>query len=113
MAYLPKDFSRHESKIIAGLSAKTLGMITFFLVLIALILKLSFIGWIFKIVLIIPITILALFCIFYRSQDDDDFATYVFKLIAFYLTPKYLVYKKISPDERKKNIEQKNGQKHR
>ena len=107
MAYLPKDYSKHENKIMFGLSLKNLLVLLFFAFLGIIIAKASFIHIILKIVLIIPLFILAPLFVFYKTVDGDDLITYLFNLTLYYSTPKYLVYKKQNPTERRANNEQK------
>lgn len=107
MAYLPKDYSRHESKIVFGLSFKNLMVLFLFGVLAIIILKASFINWFLKILLLLPILILAPISVFYKTVEGDDLVTYLFNLLIYYSSPKYLVYKKQTPQERR----EKNGKK--
>lgn len=107
MAYLPKDYSKHENKIVFGLSFKSLMVLLFFAFLGILIAKASFLNIILKILLIIPLLILAPLFVFYKTVDGDDLTTYLFNLIIYYSSPKYLVYKKQTPEERRT----KNGKK--
>lgn len=103
MAYLPKDYSRHENKIMFGLSLKSLLVLLFFAFVGIIIAKASFIHIILKIVLIIPLFILAPLFVFYKTVDGDDLMTYIFNLILYYSSPKYLVYKKQHPAERREH----------
>jgi len=103
MAYLPKDYSKHENKILFGLSFKNLMILAFFLFLGIIIAKASFIPIILRIVLIIPLFIIAPLFVFYKTVDGDDLLTYLFNLIIYYSSPKYLVYKKQHPAERREN----------
>lgn len=107
MAYLPKDYSRHESKIVFGLSFKNLMILFAFGVLAILIVKASFLNWFFKLILLLPVLILAPIFVFYKTVDGDDLVSYLFNLLLFYSSPKYLVYKKQTPKERREH----NGQK--
>lgn len=101
MAYLPKDYSKHENKIVFGLSFKSLLVLLFFTFLGIIIIKSSFINVILKILLVIPLLILAPLFVFYKTVDGDDLTTYLFNLIIYYSSPKYLVYKKQDPKERR------------
>lgn len=101
MAYLPKDYSKHENKIVFGLSFKSLLVLLFFAFLGIIIIKSSFINVILKILLVIPLLILAPLFVFYKTVDGDDLTTYLFNLIIYYSSPKYLVYKKQDPKERR------------
>ena len=101
MAYLPKDYSKHENKIVFGLSFKSLMILFTFGFLGIVIVKASFIHWILKIILIIPLLILGPIFVFYKTVEGDDLFTYMFNLLLFYTSPKYLVYKKENPKERR------------
>ena len=107
MAFMPKDYSRHENKILGNLSFKSLLTISVFAALAMLTMKMTFIPIVVRVILIIPLLVIALFCLFYRTQDGDDFITYIFNLLVYYSSPKYLVYKKQLYDERKKKVWQK------
>lgn len=100
---MPKDYSRHENKIIFGLSFKNLMILFAFLALSILVIKASFINILFKIILVLIFISLAPLFVFYRTTDGDDLITYIFNLIIFYSSPKFLVYKKQTPEERRKN----------
>lgn len=103
MAYLPKDYSKHENKIVFGLSFKNLLVLVIFGCFGLMIAKASFLHIILKIILIIPLFILAPLFIFYKTVEGDDLLTYLFHLIIYYSSPKYLVYKKQHPQERREN----------
>lgn len=96
MAYLPKDYSQHENKIFLGLSLKKIFILLFFIALSVVIVKISFLSWVTRIILLIPVFMLAPVFIFYKTVDGDDILTYLFKLIVYYSSPKYLVYRKIN-----------------
>lgn len=101
MAYLPKDYSKHENKFFFGLSFKSLMILAFFAFLAVLIAKASFLNIFLKIPIIILLLSIAPFFVFYKTVDGDDLITYLFNLIIFYSSPKYLVYKKEKPSERR------------
>lgn len=109
MAYLPKDYSNHENKIVFGLSFKNLMVLIMFGVLAVLIVKASFINILIKILLIIALLCLAPIVVFYKTVEGDDLLTYLFNLLAYYASPKYLIYKKEDVRERREN----NGKKAR
>lgn len=107
MAYLPKDYSRHENKFFFGLSFKSLLILLFFVFLILLVIKATFINIFLKIPIIVVLIFLAPFFVFYKTVDGDDLITYLFNLIIYYTSPKYLIYKKQNPKERR----EQNGKK--
>lgn len=94
MAYLPKDYSQHEVKIVFGLTLKKILIIVFFVFLGFIILKMSFLSWVIRVLLILPLLIITPIAVIYTTMDGDDLFTYLIKLIVFYSSPKYLVYKK-------------------
>lgn len=96
MAYLPKDYSQHENKIFLGLTLKKIFILLFFIFLSVIIVKITFLSWVIRILLLIPVLLLAPIFIFYQTAEGDDILTYLFKLIIYYSSPKYLVYRKIS-----------------
>lgn len=100
---MPKDYSRHENKIFLGLSFKNLLILFAFLALSILVIKASFINIFFKIILVLLFIALAPLFVFYKTTDGDDLITYILHLIIYYSSPKYLVYKKQDPNERRKN----------
>lgn len=95
MAYLPKDYSQHENKIFLGLTLKKIFILLFFIFLSLIIIKLSFLSWLIRALLMIPVIILAPIFVFYTTVEGDDILTYLVKLILYYSSPKYLVYRKI------------------
>lgn len=108
MAYLPKDYSQHESKIFLGLTLKKIFILLFFVFLSALILKMSFVSFFVRILLLIPVLLAAPVFVLYTTVEGDDILTYLFKLLMYYLSPKYLVYRKTHTyDEPEKREEKK------
>ena len=108
MAYLPKDYSRHENKFIFGLSFKSLALILIFFGLGFFVVRAKFISWILKIIILIPLLAVALFTIFYKTQEGDDFAVYILNLVVYYASPKFLIYKKQTGSERRDMSGKKN-----
>ena len=94
IAYLPKDYSRHESKIVFGLSLKKLLILFTFGALAILILRTSFLNLVLKIILLLVLIVLAPIVTFYKTLEGDDLITYIFNLLIYYSSPRYLVYKK-------------------
>lgn len=107
MAYLPKDYSQHENKIFLGLTLKKIFILLFFIFLSVIILKLSFFSWFVRILLMIPVVILAPIFVFYTTTEGDDILTYIIKLIIYYSSPKYLVYRKIHSEQPLQKREEK------
>lgn len=98
MPRMPKDYSRHQNKIVGNLSIKALLSIVGTGFLLLLLFK-SSLFMIFKIILGIPLLIIGLLCAFYKNAEGDDFATYIFNALIYYSSPKNLVYKKKNNSE--------------
>ena len=109
MAKLPKDYSRHENKILFGLSINGLMTLVTIAAIVFFVYKLEFIPIIIKAPILAILVVIGLFCVFYKTEDGDDFITYLFALLSYYSSPKYLVYNKQLP-ERSTDV---NGQKNR
>lgn len=94
MPRIPKDYSRHENIIIFNLSLKRLCTALIFISIAIAIFRINVIPLVIRFVLEIPIVLLGLFATFYKTAEGDDFGTYIFNLITYYWSPKYLVYKR-------------------
>lgn len=98
MAKMPKDYSRHQNKLIGNLSVKSVVSLATTGFVLILLLK-SGLPLVLKVILFFPLLILGLLFTFYKSIDGDDFMSYIFNALMFYTTPKHLVFKRKNSNE--------------
>ena len=93
MFKMPKDYSRHQNKLIGNLSVKAVVSLGFTVLVLVSVVK-SSMYMPLKVVLSIILSLMGLLFAFFKSTEGDDFVTYLYNVFMYYSTPKHLVYKK-------------------
>lgn len=98
MAKMPKDYSRHQNKLVGNLSVKAVVSLAATGFMLLIVIK-SGLPLVLKAILSVLLLILGLLVTFYKSTDGDDFMSYIFNALIFYSTPKHLVFKRKNSNE--------------